>query len=126
MKHFIITILFVFLFFAAAAHAGEATQKTFCRVLASYTKDRGVHYVPGVDVRGNDVAPADLNEPLPQFETIEIPVEIDLAARFGITPPAGAELKPTVALISIHKDGKVEYNGRDISSKVIDVCVNKK
>jgi hypothetical protein len=104
------------------SHAGEATEKTFCRVLANYTKDRGVNYMPGVDVRGNEVAPADLDEPLPQFETIEIPVEIDLAARFGIAPPMGAELKPTVALISIHKDGKVEYNGRDISKQTYKVC----
>ncbi len=109
--------------FVIPAHAQEqANTETFCHLLAEHTPSADVEYKPGVDVHGKPVVPADLGQPLNNFETIEIPVELDLAQKFGLNTPAGIELKPYVALVSIHKDGKVDYNGQDISKQAYQLC----
>lgn len=110
------------------AHAEEADQITFCRLLPTYKQALGVEFQPGIDQKGRAVAPADIDAdmagaaPIRSFESIEIPVELDLAQRFGLNLPSGVELKPYVALISIHKDGRVDYNGQDISRKAHTLC----
>lgn len=57
-----------------------------CNKLVRHVPDSGVAYQPGVDVRGREVAPADLNSGLrvepPDYLTFDI--EIDLFDRFGI------------------------------------------
>jgi len=109
---------------SSASRAEEADKITFCNVLPAYQQASGVEYVPGVDIKGQVVASADVAgaAPLRSFDTIEIPVEADLVQRFGLNVPAGIELKPYVALISIHKDGRVDYNGQDITQKAHDMC----
>ncbi len=101
--------------------------ETFCRILPEYQQPAGVEYQPGVDVNGKAVAPADLNgaSPIQNFETIEIPVEVDLISRFGLAPKPGVELQPYVALMSIHKNGRVDYNGQDISKQAHELCIKK-
>jgi hypothetical protein len=124
-----------FIFFAGfllcgfSAHAEDVSQKTFCRLLQDYHQPAGVEYEPGVDVHGEYVAQADISggpPPLRNFESIEIPVEIDLVQRFNLNPGAGVELKPIAALISIHNDGKVAYNGQDISKQAYELCDKEK
>lgn len=115
------------LFWAGTAQAAEeASQETFCRLLAEHVPAADVEYKPSVDVHGKPVAPADLGQSPNNFETIEIPVELDLAQKFALNPPAGVELKPYVALVSIHKDGKVDYNGQDVSKQAYQLCNESK
>ena len=122
MKHLALLVAGVLI--STGVHAEDADRITFCNVLPAYQQASGVEYVPGVDIKGQVVASADVSgSPIMRsFETIEIPVEADLVQRFGLNVPTGIELKPYVALISIHKDGRVDYNGQDISQKAHDMC----
>lgn len=116
-------VTFLLCFFAGIAQAEDVSVNTFCRLLPEYRPAQGVEYQPGVDVHGQFVAPADLpGQSLKQFESIEIPVEIDLIEKFGLSVPAAVELKPAAALISIHNDGRVDYNGQDISRQAHKAC----
>lgn len=110
------------------AWAGKGEQdgalKVLCQSLPVYRPDPGVEYRPGVDVHGRAVAPADLNVPLNVGvdEVIRIPVTVDLVRRFNLYPAAGIELEPDVGVISIHSDGRVEYNGQDLARQAYTLC----
>lgn len=112
------------LIFAVPAFAEDADMITLCNLLPAYQPSDNVEYVPGVDVKGQPVVSADINDGsgFRQFESIEIPVEVDLIQKFGVNAPVGVDLKPMVALISIHKDGKVDYNGQDVSKQAHALC----
>lgn len=121
MRFFVLLMLL-----AGVAQAEEANTKTFCRVLAEHTPSFDVEYKPGVDVHGQPVAPADLGQPLNNFDTIEIPIELDLVQKFGLNTPPEVKLQPYAALVTIHKDGKVDYNGQDVSKQAHELCNESK
>ena len=81
-------------------------------------------YKPGVDVHGNKVVPADINSSASNFlnDPIVIPLEVDLIERFGLSLPTEITLNPTVANIQIHQDGRIQYNDKDVSDKIISEC----
>ncbi len=113
------------LFFAASpAFAEDAGRDTICRLLPQYKPVADVEYKAGVDVQGNPVVGADLGAPLKPLDgpAVVIPVDINLASRFNVALPAGAEIKPAIAALKIYADGRVEYNGQDISGQVHDMC----
>ena len=73
--------------FAATAHAETvAVSAAECKKLVAHTPNDDVNYKPGVDVRGNKVAPADLDGgyqmDLPQ--SIDLQIGVDLADRLAI------------------------------------------
>lgn len=83
-------------------------------------------YVPGVDVEGKPIVPADLstnnsfiNDP------IIIPIQLNLAERFDLDLPDGVFSEPGVSSIEIYQDGRVTYNNQDITEKVKQHCVKK-
>jgi hypothetical protein len=79
-------------------------------------------YQAGVDGDGNAVAPADVTAvPTAMPDYIEVPVTIDLARKLG-TAPTGTEINAPVANLKLYKDGRVEYNGQDISSNAASMC----
>lgn len=82
-------------------------------------------YQPGVDVNGKPVVPADVAAPAAPVspDYVEVPMTIDLARVMNLLP-AGAEMKLPVANLKLYKDGKVEYNGQDITSRTTDMCGN--
>ncbi|MCC7305195.1 MAG: hypothetical protein IT558_02935 [Alphaproteobacteria bacterium] len=123
---FLAFIMFVLVSFPALAE--EANQETMCRLLPEHRPEVNIAFSPGVDVHGKAVVPADVEgaKPLQNFDTVEIPVEINLLQKFGVDAPAGVELQPYAALISIHKDGRVDYNGQDISQQAYALCKDKK
>jgi hypothetical protein len=92
-----------------------------CAALTAHVPMPGVDYVPGVDVHGKSVAPADLPggagiEP-PAF--VHIPITIDLAARFGIPATSDlfkAEAYAGSARVSL-KDGRAWFNGKPLGSE---------
>jgi hypothetical protein len=121
MKRILLAILFLL---PVTAHAdGEIKdEKELCRVLQTHN-NKGAEYVPGVDMRGKSVVPADtastsgfMNNP------IVIPITIDLAQRYGLALPSGVKLKPDVASLKIYDDGRIAYNDQDITKKVVTSC----
>lgn len=83
----------------------------------------GADYVAGVDVHGNKVVSADIgtSENLIGFPIV-IPVEIDIAQRYGLSLPPGVEMKPEIFRIHVHSDGDVTYNGEKITKQVQNSC----
>lgn len=107
----------------APAVAQEASFDVLCRTLPDAQVIEGVEYQPGVDVNGKSVVPADLNAldaSVP--DVINIPITVDLIQKFSLMNMNGIELKPDVGNIGIHKNGRVTYNGQDISKQAYTVC----
>ena len=115
MKNLMLTLLT--LLFTSNVYA-QTTQNitSTCRLVAAHVQQDGVEHV------GDSEVPADLNPLNGGLGTVQIPITIDLAARFGIDVPLGAELQPDVAVISVRPNGKVLYNGQDLSGNVATVC----
>jgi hypothetical protein len=121
-----IYVLFLLLLLPSPANAdGEiTTHQELCKNLQRHNPE-GVDYVAGVDVHGKAVAPADLNSGgAGILDPIILPIDINLAERYGLALPAGAELKPTIANIKIFQNGDIEYNGVNISKKIYTACEN--
>lgn len=122
--------------FAAAAalavltHTGGAAAQgdpvSTCRSIVAAT-DRamaqpgaravaGADYVPGVDVRGNPVAPADLAgaQRIALPEELVLPVTPDVFTFLGRAPPRGLEqLRVNVGELRIRlSDGQTTFNGQ--------------
>lgn len=119
-----IPVLCVLVFPTSVMAQNDAKQ--MCKAIQSVTAE----YTPGVDVKGNAVTPADLNDSVietPVLQPVTIPVEIDVIERFEleIPPESGIELKPRVADITIYPDGKVEYNGQEITQRSAFVCAQE-
>lgn len=108
----------------AVKETGGVAFKILCQSLPAYQADTGVEYRPGVDVRGRAVAPADLKAPLSagMGEVVQIPVTVDLVQRFNLYPFFGIELKPDIGMVSVHSDGRVEYNGQNLTRQAYTLC----
>lgn len=144
MKTALVTILIITGFSAGAFAAGQidklhdtnsgtfAVEKMICNHV--YTPATGVQsptYQAGIDARGQPVPPADVttltNSDQPDY--VEVPMTIDLAQRMGLTGGlngGAAEMKLPVANLKLYQNGKVEYNGQDISSHAASVCGSDK
>ncbi len=98
-----------------------AVEKIICnKAYAPATGVQSPDYKAGVD--GDTVASADLNPmPMAMPDYIEVPMTIDLAKKMNL-PQVGAEAEMPVANLKIFKNGKVEYNGQDISSNAGTLC----
>ena len=119
---------------AALAQTGGGIDPTLCRALTRHRPAPDVEYIPGVDVRGNAVAPADLpgsagarRQPMERFE---IPVTLDFARRMGFSGGrVGSSGKlPDAAEIGrlVIDGGRTTFNGQplgDVSeSALIAAC----
>ncbi len=98
-----------------------------CHYLNETSKDNKkevapAEYIPNVDIKGNPVKPADLNDNIAVLDPIIIPLEIDIAQRYGINLPLGAQMDAKIANIKIHSDGHIEFNERDISTNIEKLC----
>ena len=100
----------------------QANAQAVCETLNAQ-KQGAADYVAGVDVYGNAVTSADLNpSPQPITEPVIVPIEVDLAARYNREVPDGVRLMPSVAGVAIFPDGRVLYNGTDVSQQFATVC----
>lgn len=126
MKYIGFCLAIILLFSGAKAMAQDASFDVLCRTLPEYQPAqnvKGADYLPGVDVKGRLVAPADLGPQIPpMIDVVNIPVTIDLIQRFALSVPVGAELKPDVGAFSVYKDGRVTFNGQDLTRKAYSVC----
>lgn len=100
------------------AAAQPPDMNKICEQLAAYDS-AGADFVPGVDVHGNSVPPADLEDGADAsgiYDPVIIPVSIDLGGNYG------AELKPEVSWLEIYRDGRVLFNGEDIGPDIRARC----
>ena len=119
--------LSVWLLFASfPALAQDKSVNALCRLLPDYTPPPGVEYQPGIGAHGKTVMPATLN-PLEAAmpDIINIPITANLAKRFNLDLPQGIRLRPDVGMLSIHRNGQVEYNGQDLSAGARAICVKQ-
>lgn len=100
-----------------------AVGRIICEKRYVHTPDADVAYQPGVDVNGNDVVGADLNEtPIAVPDYIEVPLTVELSKAFNISLNEGGELKSVVGSLKLFKTGKVEFNGVDVTAQAEKFC----
>jgi hypothetical protein len=83
----------------------------------------GADYVPGVDARGNVVAPADLPGSTPPLTLDNFPIEIgvDLRKRFGASAASHFfRGKAVVGLVTV-RDGRAWFNGAPLADNERDM-----
>lgn len=117
--------LFAFiLFFCAPAYAqGDAALCQFWKHINS-SSSVSAAYQPGVDVHGKPVVPADINAPSSSFlpSRITFPVNVDLAQAFALPLPAGTQMDANMGMIEVYTNGKVLYNGQDMTAQTQAFC----
>jgi len=102
-----------------------------CRLLTRYVPEPGVEYQPGVDVRGKEVASANLDDrpPIEAPKSFTIDIDVFLADRIGI--PANPNLfVPEANVAEVRVDGdRVFFDGQPLSDlrqqAVADACREK-
>lgn len=121
MKKFILCTALVAM--PISAHAAE--NQALCSFLPVKEHFVGADYVPGVDVNGKVVVPADVKAQANSYlDVIKVPVDIDLVEnlQLGTVVPEGTEMIANFGMIEVYKDSKVLYNGEDISDRAYAYC----
>lgn len=119
MKSFAFIVALMLITMPVVAQVIEYAE---CRTLAEYIPQAGVNYEPGVDVNGNPVVPADLNAaPIEMPDVMAIPLSFDLAQRLP-DPPQGMRADASVGFLEVYKDGRVVFQGRDLTPQVYAIC----
>lgn len=127
MKYFIFAVLGLAAFSGAALAAdktdgissGLAVESLLCN-RTNYNPSSNVAYQPGIDVNGNPVAPADGGTVVTQSSYTEVPLNVDLARKLNLNQLSEAQM--TVASLRIYNDGRVLYNGQDITQQKTALC----
>lgn len=116
-------LLIAFVAVITAAPAWAQNTEAFCQFLPVKENFVGADYVPGVDVNGNPVVPADVKSRAKEFvDVIRIPLTIDLAKQLGQTVPEGTEMKAPLGMIEINKNSTVTLNGEVITDQAYKLC----
>lgn len=121
MKYF---LFFVLIIFSSASFAQEtALPFSECRILPDYKSQDNVAYKAGVDVHGKSVVPADINaSQIDVPETMVVPLTVDMARGLSGAGAKGIGLEGTMGFLEVFKNGRVTYNGTDITPQVYQVC----
>jgi len=97
-----------------------------CAALAGVTPAvAGADYVPGVDVNGDPVAPADLpnSAPPPALENFPIEIDVNLRKRFGVSAASRFfRGTATVGLVTV-RDGEAWFNGAKLAPNERDMML---
>ena len=119
-------------FFTVMVSAPSYAQQSVCDSVVEHKAAADVAYQPGVDVDGNAVVPADLNGGMTAVDNtllypIRVPLQIDVAEYLGVDLSAVAngalDLNQTqVGYVELQEDGRVFYNGQDLTSRLADAC----
>ncbi len=105
--------------------ANAETLPPECRFIKKHKVAADVAYVPGVDVSGNAVVPADINAaPIQLPEVIRVPLTVDLIERVRNYSGqfTGVQAEADLGLLEIHRDGRVFFNGQDWSADIYAAC----
>lgn len=104
----------------ASPSFAQEEQESFC---VTYRQPESVAYQPGVDVHGNPVVSADLNDKSYFMkDVVRIPLNIDLAQRFDRDWAPGTDMDAEIGIIEIYRDGRVMFNDRDVTEEAIAFC----
>jgi hypothetical protein len=94
-----------------------------CRLLSAHHARSDVAFKPGVDVRGKPVVSADLNAaPIPAPQVIMAPLSLHLRDRLSSMNIQGIEAPAPLGFLEIHDNGRVVYDGRDLTPQVYALC----
>ena len=93
------------------SNSGAFAQDDLCVDKANHN----VTHVPRADVT-HGAPTITIDDP------IDIPLTIDMAERYALDLPAGTELSAPIGFISVYKDGRILYDGKDISGSIKDKC----
>ena len=116
----------VALLFSVPSWAQDESLPKECLTLKEHKPAMGVIYQPGVDVRGKPVVPADMNAPVINVpDVMTIPLSVDLAKRLPSAAAKGIDMKGTAGFLMVYKDGRVSYDGQDVTSQVYLICGHK-
>ena len=122
-------IILTLCFLATPALAEQITITAVCSALPGNNPEgvEDAEYKPGVDASGNPVTPADLNPPVKAISyPIQVPIEIDVLELLEMDVPdsvkQATDMDARVAYATLYEDGRVEYNGQDISQQVTYKC----
>lgn len=119
IRAFFITLIMV----TAAFPAWAQNKAALCQFLPVKEDFVGADYVPGVDVHGNAVVPADVKEQANGYvDVIRIPVTIDLAKGLNLPLPQGTEMNAPVSMVEVYKNSRVVINGKDITNDAYTYC----
>tara|TARA_R110002072_G_scaffold206421_5_gene364196 strand:- start:245 stop:721 length:477 start_codon:yes stop_codon:yes gene_type:complete len=81
-------------------------------------------YVGGVDVHGKKIMPANIGSSASGIlpDPIIIPINLNLAALYGLDLSLPLELMPDISTVKIYQDGRITYNDKDITSNIAFAC----
>jgi hypothetical protein len=83
----------------------------------------GPDYVPGIDARGNAVAPADLPTPQPGIADYPIEIGLEIRHRFGVTAASPLFRTEAIAgLVTVH-NGHAWFNGIPLANNERDMML---
>ncbi len=117
-------LFFALMVFATPAWADDLPPE--CRMLPEHKAQADVAYQPGVDVNGKHVVPADINAaPIAAPEKVVMPLTIEMAQLLQNNNVQGLNLESTLGFIEIEQNGRVLYDGKDITSQVYVLCDKK-
>lgn len=128
MRKFV-SVFVLLLFWTPAVSLAQQEAEVIapeCRLLPDHKAAADVEYKPGVDIHGKAVVPADINAgPMGDAQTIVVPLTVDLAERLqGLNVP-GLAMESTLGFLEISPEGRVNYNGRDLTPQVYVLCGRK-
>lgn len=107
----VFTVLIITLCSNQIAIAQEIDNNSLCE----HFKYAPVAHTPRADVTHNP-------SQIMMDDPVDIPLTIDMAERYGINVPSGIEMNAPVGFISVYKDGRILYDGKDISGNIKDEC----
>lgn len=105
----------------------QRLQQVCSHRAVNHIPNNDVAYKPGIDAKGNFIVPPDIGFTMsgPEYP-IRVPLELDIIERFDLDVPIGIISDPEIAGIMVYEDGKVTYNGHDVSGKVESFCIDNK
>jgi|GEM_PF-2838347 len=122
------TLLYIsLLVFPLTSHAQDDAIDKLCEhVNQERPRHNSAEYIPGMDVHGNPVVPASPPDSGMKSrilnETIALPINVDLAERYGLELPAGLNIEPNVANVVLFSDGSIGYGNENITPSIKSFC----
>lgn len=74
-----------------------------------------VNHEPRADVN-HHISPITVPDPM------HIPLTVDMAQRMDIDLPQGIEMQGMIGLLSVYKNGRIMYDGKDLTRNIQDIC----
>ena len=125
---FLLAILFLMLPLSAQAQTIVLDQ-SLCKYMVEHRPAADVEYQDGVDVHGDPVVGADLNEPvIKPPKVIHFPITIDAAEYTGLNVPDGVETEFDVGTITL-ENKQLKFNGEPLTPEnqraLIALCTDE-